>query len=287
MQLSVQVPATSANLGPGFDCLGLALDLCNRVTLRTDGPAGVAWEGEGANELPTDGSDMVSRAYAFASERAGADAARPAAVLGVNAVPLERGLGSSSAAAVAGIVLALAAAGEEPDRDDVFALASEFEGHPDNAAAAVYGGVTIAAGSEPAVRLDPHPSLRPVVLVPEGIRLPTDRARRALSDRVSRADAVANLQHTALTVVALTARPELLGRALRDRLHQQARLDLVPPVRELFERLQDAGIPVCVSGAGPTLLAFRSEERSVPNPGAGWRILEPALRSDGYRLDRA
>ena len=192
MRITVRVPATSANLGPGFDCLGLVLELCNEVTADTDAPSAVTWEGEGAGELPTDGSDMVSRSLAFAADRLGV-ATPPVAIHGRNAVPLERGLGSSSAAAVAGIVLAAALAGDDPAPGAVFELAAAFEGHPDNAAPAVLGGVTIAAGAGPPVRLDPHPDLRPVVLVPERARLPTEGARRALPASVPLADAVANL----------------------------------------------------------------------------------------------
>ena len=287
MRITVRVPATSANLGPGFDCLGLALELCNEVTADTDAPPGVSWEGEGTGELPTDGSDMVSRAIAFALERSDAPPPPPVAIHARNAIPLERGLGSSSAAAVAGIVLAGALTGRDPAPDRVFDLASAFEGHPDNAAAAVFGGVTIAAGAGPPVRLDPHPGLRPVVLVPGRVRLATDRARRALPGTVPMRDAVANLQHTALAVVALTRDPALLARALEDRLHQRARLALVPEVRAVFDRLREAGVPVCVSGAGPSLLAFRSDEAPVPNPGAGWRVLEPAVRPRGFDIERA
>ncbi|MEX0989367.1 MAG: homoserine kinase [Actinomycetota bacterium] len=292
MRITVRVPATSANLGPGFDCLGLALELCNEVTLDTAGSdPSVTWEGEGAGELPTDGSDMVSRAIAFAAAELGDGTTPGFSLHGTNRIPLERGLGSSSAAAVAGIVLAHEIRGSVPaDPASVFALASAFEGHPDNAAAAVHGGLTIAVGDEggshTVVRLDPHPFLRPVVLIPQTERLPTDRARRALSPEVSRGDAVANLQHTALAVVALTRDPSLLGAALVDRLHQQARLELVPEVAAVFGSLQRAGVPVCVSGAGPALLAFRSEARSVPNPPGGWRILDPEVRPIGYEVDR-
>ena len=132
-------------------------------------------------------------------------------------------------------------------------------------------------------RLDPHPSLQPVVLVP-AVRLPTSEARAALSPRVSREDAVFNAAHAALAVEALTQDPSLLGEALQDRLHQDARLALVPAVRDAFLELRAAGIPVCVSGAGPSLLAFEVEGRTVPDPGNGWTVLRPGVRASGYEV---
>ncbi len=289
MKLVARVPATSANLGPGFDCLALALDLCNEVTIDTDAEPGVSWEGEGADELPTDGTDMVTRAMALVARRAGAELP-PVALHGRNRIPLERGLGSSAAAAVAGIGLAGAMLGPQegnPDPPTTFSLACELEGHPDNAAAAVYGGLTLAGSDLEPVRLDPHPDLRPVAVVPERLRLPTERARSALPGEVSRSDAAFNIARTALAVVALTERPDLLGEALEDRLHQQARLSLVPEARELFERIRSAGVPVCVSGAGPSLLAFESDSHPVPAPGPGWRALRLAPRASGAGVERA
>ena len=284
MRFVARVPATSANLGPGFDCLGLALQLYNEVVLELDAPASVTWEGEGASELPTDGSDMVSRALAHAASAGGTELPT-FALHGTNAIPLERGLGSSSAAAVAGIALAgaVSAAGGGPalSDDQVFALAAEFEGHPDNAAPAVYGGFTIAGGAERHVRLEPHASLRPVALVPGEVRIPTEAARRALPTQVSMGDAVFNLRKTAEVVVAFTSDPSLLATALQDRLHQATRLELVPTVREAYERLISAGVPVCVSGAGPTLMAFETDDVPVPDPGSGWAVLRLGVDTRG------
>lgn len=288
MRLVARVPATVANLGPGFDCFGLALELCNEVSIDTDARPGVSWEGEGADELPTDGTDMVSRATRHVAGSAGRELP-PFGLHGVNRIPLERGLGSSAAAAVAGIGLAYVLLDllDEPDPYTTFSLASELEGHPDNAAAAVYGGLTLAADDVRPVRLDPHPDLRPALLVPERLRLPTGEARRALGPQVPRADAVFNVQRTALAVVALTQRPDLLSDALEDRLHQDVRLSLIPEVREMFERVRAAGVPVCVCGAGSSLLAFESGSRAVPNPGPGWRVLRIAPRAAGAEVERA
>ena len=288
MRLSVAVPATSANLGPGFDCFGLALELVNEVVLDTEATPGVTWSGEGADELPNDGTDMVSRAMGFVANEAGKELP-PCALHSTNAIPLERGLGSSSAAAVAGVLLAasLLELRELGDPASVFHLASRLEGHPDNAAAAVYGGFTLATPDGPVVRLDPAPDLRPVVMIPETVRLSTAEARRRLSSLVPRPDAVYNLSHAALTVVALTQRPELLGLAMRDRLHQDSRLDSVPSVRAIFDATARRGVPIAVSGAGPTLIAFETDELTIEDPGAGWRVLRPRVRAEGAAVSRA
>jgi homoserine kinase len=282
VKLTARVPATSANLGPGFDCFGLALDLWNEVAVDTAGEAGVTWEGEGADELPTDGTDMVSKAMLHAA-RVGGGILPGLALHGVNRIPLERGLGSSAAACVAGISLAdrILDLGLEPE--DVLDLAIEIEGHPDNAAAAIAGGFTVAFG-DGVIRLDPHPDLRPVAFVPIGIRLPTGEARAALPELVSLRDAVYNASHAAATVVALTSEPGLLTQTLGDRLHEQARLSMVPSVSALFDQLRAADIPVCVSGAGPTLLAFDAPGLSMPDPGEGWKILRLDVAGTGVEI---
>jgi homoserine kinase len=295
VRLTVRVPATSANLGPGFDCFGLALDLCNEVTIDTEAEPGVSWEGEGADELPTDGSDMVTRGIAATLEqqvRHHPGAAIPSfGMHGVNRIPLERGLGSSSAAAVAGVAIAgvlLGQAGFDPSDPDVaytmFAYAAQLEGHPDNAAPAAFGGLTVIADGFVAP-MQAHPALRPVALIPEA-RLSTAAARKALPDQVSRTDAVFNVAHGALVVHALTQDPDLLRVALRDRLHQEVRLAFAPEVREVFRDLDGRGVPVCVSGSGPTLLAFESDDRTVQDPGPGWRVLRTSVRATGVEVVR-
>ena len=289
MRATVTVPATAANLGPGFDVFGLALDLVNEVTVDTDAAPGVVWEGEGADELPVDGTDMVSTTIAAVARSMG-EPVPPAAIRGVHAIPLERGLGSSSAAAVAGVVIAslLLELGWEADPWSLFAAAAEIEGHPDNAAPAVFGGFTVALPDGFVHRADPHPALRPVAIVPSA-RVPTDAARRALPDRVARADAVFNVAHAALAVTAFTEDPSLLRRALGDRLHQASRIEL-GGLEDVTAALDDAGVPWCVSGAGPTVLAFEDDERTVDGPSLdlaeGWRILRPAVRATGVEVRR-
>jgi len=295
VRVTVRVPATSANLGPGFDCFGLALDLCNEVTVDTDAEPGVTWDGEGAEELPTDGTDMVSRAIAFTLDRHAHGDLAPVipkfALRGVNRIPVERGLGSSSAAAVAGVAIAQAWLGR-PDPVDadapdfaaaVFRHAADIEGHPDNAAAAIYGGFTVVA-NQVVRRLDPHPDLAPVILVPEHVRLPTGEARGALPSNVSRQDAVFNVGHAAMAVVALTQDPELLVVALQDRLHENARGGLVPGSAALLADLRHRQIPACLSGAGPSLLAFEREDHVVGDPPDGWRAIRPGVRAKGVEV---
>lgn len=292
MRLTARVPATAANLGPGFDCLGLALDLCNEFTVDTEAEPGITWEGEGAGELPTDGSDMVSRAMRVAERRiaeahgAGAFEVPALALHGTNRIPLDRGLGSSAAAAVAGVTLAYRLL--DLDDLDSFAttalwLAAEIEGHPDNAAAAALGGLTIVAADD-VERLDPHPGVRPILFVPDEIRLSTEDARRAIPETVTREDAVFNVGHAALTVARLLHDPDRLRLAMRDRLHQDARLALVPQARELYLVIEEAGLPVCVSGSGPTLLAFERDGREPPDPGDGWRVLRVPVRATGVEI---
>jgi homoserine kinase len=283
MRITVRVPATSANLGPGFDCFGLALDLCNEVTVDTDAEPAVTWEGEGADELPTDGSDMVSRAIEDAAQHPGF--ALPAFALhGINRIPLERGLGSSAAAAVAGASIGSVLAGVPAVDAGEAGLdtAAVLEGHADNAAAAVYGGFTVAAGRI-ARHLDPHPSLAPVVFVPTE-RLATSAARDVLSPTVPREDAVFNVGQAALTVIAFTQDPTLLIDALRDRLHEDARAALMPGSADLLRELRSRQVPACLSGAGPSVLAFELDGRSAGDAPDGWSAIRPGVRSAGVEV---
>jgi homoserine kinase len=284
VRVTVRVPATSANLGPGFDCFGLALDLCNEVTVDTEAEPGVSWEGEGADELPTDGSDMVSRAMRVIAERQASEL--PSLALhGVNRIPLERGLGSSSSAAVAGAAIGrtLLEVDDPMNPTLVFADAVTLEGHEDNAAAATHGGLVLVG--DRILNLEPHPSLRPVALVPEHLRVATDEARRALPDTVSRRDAVFNVSHAALAVWAMTRDPSLLSGALWDRLHEDVRLASVPEARDLRDRLRNDHIPACVSGSGPSLLSFETDEHPIPEDlPPGWRVMRLNVRLEGVEI---
>jgi homoserine kinase len=276
MSFTVRVPATAANLGPGFDALGLALDLWNEVEVDTEAerPA-VLVTGEGTEELPQDATNLVFRSMAFLAREAGGTL--PSLALRcTNGIPLERGLGSSAAAVVAGLMAGDRLLDARLGEDGLLEMAVDLEGHADNVAACLRGGLVIAYLSTDgwrAERLDAHPGLRPVLLVPDHERLSTTDARRVLPREVPLADAAFNVGRASLAVVALTERPELLTTALEDRLHQPRRLPLVPAARAVFEDLRQAGVPVCVAGAGPTLLAFEVEEGSIPNLGPSWRVL--------------
>ena len=287
MLVTVRAPATAANLGPGFDALGLALGLHNEVTVDTRAEPAVVVEGEGAGELPEDATNMVFRAMAFLAREAGGSLP-PFALRCLNRIPLARGLGSSSAAVVSGLLLADRLLGSELPPDRLLEVAVDIEGHPDNVAACLRGGLVIAYLSRAgwrAERLEPNDALRPIVLVPEEERMATGDARRVLPVEVPLRDAAFNLGRAALATVALTQRPALLGEALEDRLHQPRRLPLVPGARAIYQHLREAGVPVCLSGSGPTLLAFVGPGLpTVPDPGPGWRTLRPGFALEGAAI---
>lgn len=261
----VRVPATSANLGPGFDSLGLALGLYDTVELRVTGGSGCRVDvgGEGAARVPRDERHLVLRAACATFASVGVD--RPALHLSCdNAIPHSRGLGSSAAAAVAGIVAARALlevmglGAKGPDDDAVLDLAAGFDGHADNVAACLYGGLTVSWGHRGAfhtARLVPHPDLRPVALVADRTSS-TAATRGLLPDRVAHGDAAFTAARAALVVHALTTEPDLLMPATEDRLHQPYRRPAYPETAVLVDELRARDVPAVVSGAGPTVLAL-------------------------------
>lgn len=303
------VPATCANLGPGFDALGLALALEDEVTAEVTG-AGVQVEvtGEGADEVPRDAGHLIVRAMLRGFAALGCGEPPGIRLTCHNRIPHARGLGSSSAAIVAGLVLAralvmpdggrTAAGGAPPGRnstsggfDDaaVLRLAAEMEGHPDNVAPCLLGGLTIAwsgPGGARAVRLEPSPKLRPVVFIPPEQGL-TAAARAVLPELVPHADAAFNAGRAALAVHALTTDPSLLMEATEDRLHQGYRAPGMPATAALLDDLRKAGIPACVSGAGPSVIAFRSgasaDRAPLPAP-KGWFVRDMAPSASGARI---
>ena len=264
----VRVPATSANLGPGFDTLGLALGLHDEVEARVT-PAGLTIEvsGEGADDVLDAGEKhLVVRAMRVAFDDLNVAQPPGLALRCVNRIPHGRGLGSSAAAIVAGLVAARALAGASTDPADVLPLANVLEGHPDNVAPCLFGGLTIAwvatgAAGLPearAVRLDPHPEVRPVAFIaPEPVS--TKVARGLLPASVSHADAARNAGRAALLIAALTAHPDALVDGTEDKLHQDYRAPVMPHSHDLVTRLRAAGLPAVVSGAGPSVLAFLTE----------------------------
>jgi homoserine kinase len=287
----VRVPATSANLGPGFDTLGLALGLWDEVELGVvDAPScRVDVEGEGAGRVPRDGRHLVLRAAHATFDRAGA----PRASLHLrcrNAIPHSRGLGSSAAAAVAGIVAARALLADTHPLDDatVLDLAAGFDGHADNVAACLYGGLVVSWGHEGswhAAHLTPHPALRPVALIADRSSS-TEATRGLLPDRVPHADAAFTAARSALIVHALTSAPELLLAATEDRLHQPYRRPAYPETAAAVDHLRAAGIPAVVSGAGPTVLALTLDGR-LPDDldTTGFAVRPLAVDTEGARVE--
>jgi homoserine kinase len=263
-EVRVRVPASAANLGPGFDTLGLALGLYDEIEA-SSAPDGLVVEvcGEGEGTVPLTGGHLVVRSLraacaAFGSELPGLR------VRCRNAIPHGRGLGSSAAAAVGGAVVAAALLGRdiEAEHETLLQVAAGMDGHADNAAASLLGGFVVAwkygaAGADRfgVARLEPFEGLRPVVLVPRE-RSATAVTRRLLPDQVPLADAAFTASRTALAVCAFTARPELLFTATEDRLHQPYRREAYPATAELMDRLREHGVPAVVSGAGPTVLAL-------------------------------
>ena len=256
---TIDVPGSSANLGPGYDCLAVALPLRLRVTAeRRPGPLGVRVLGEGVGTLPEDASNLVVATLLAELDERGDDLH----VEIENGIPLGAGCGSSAAAIVAALAAADALRGRDLVDASLILRASAIEGHPDNVAASVLGGITIAAG-DPAVarRIDPPADLALVVAVADE-RVATKDARAALPDAVPRGDAVWNLQHSALLVHALhTGALDDLSVALTDRLHQDARAALMPSFTALRTRAAELGaLGVTLSGAGPSVLVWCREE---------------------------
>ncbi|MES9535942.1 homoserine kinase [Actinomadura sp. NPDC000600] len=264
----VRTPATSANLGPGFDSLGLALALYDDVEVEaTGGGLSIEVDGEGAEVADRGERHLIvrvlRRTFDVLDELAGTGPARPDGLRlrCRNRIPHSRGLGSSSAAIVAGIVAARALhpAGKLLDDAGALRLATEIEGHPDNVAPCLAGGLTVAwttPGGARSVRLEPQVR-RVVAFVPEQ-RLATERARGLLPETVPHGDAAANAGRAALLVAALTGGLDagILLDATEDRLHQDYRAPAMPESAALVARLRDAGVPAVISGAGPTVLAF-------------------------------
>lgn len=271
-EVRVRVPASSANLGPGFDCLGLALSLYDEVEVSAaESGVTVEIDGEGAGRVPCDEAHLVVRAMRTAWNVTG-DAPSGLRLRCRNAIPHSRGLGSSAAAAVAGAVAAVALTGREValEQDLVLQVTAGMEGHADNAAASLLGGFVVAwetpgntAERFHAVRLDVHESVQPVVFVAKAESL-TSTTRGLLPDRVPLVDAAFTGSRSALAVLAMTQRPDLLLPATEDRLHQGYRRPAYPESADLVDALRARGIPAAISGAGPTVLAL-TDDGAVPS----------------------
>ncbi|WP_028937332.1 homoserine kinase [Pseudonocardia spinosispora] len=264
-EIRVTVPASSANLGPGFDTLGLALGFYDEIVASTaDDGLVVEVEGEGCGGVPLDEGHLVVRAMRSAFAALG-ETPSGLRLRCCNRIPHSRGLGSSAAASVAGAVAAAALLGRDLDaeRETLLQVAGGLEGHADNAAASLLGGFVVAwsyrdgnnRDAYGAARLEPHADLRPVALIPS-TESSTATTRGLLPEHVPLGDAAFTASRTALGVCAFTARPELLFAATEDRLHQPYRRPAYPASLDLVDELRKHGIPAVISGAGPTVLAL-------------------------------
>jgi len=290
----VLVPATSANLGPAFDSAGLALDLVDELVAMISDDPGVLVEvtGEGSDDLPRDSSHLVVRAMALGFSALGG-APTGFVLRCTNVIPHGRGLGSSAAAIIGGLVLArgLVVDGHERLSDDeLLQLALTMESHPDNIAAALLGSFTIAwttdEGIADAVSIEVNPQLRAVVAIP-AFEVPTKAARQALPVQVDYATAGFNIARSALLVHAMTEDPSLLLEATADRMHQEQRRGMYAPSMALVDTLRANGVAAAISGAGPTVIAFVSDDEVDAVLGmieGQWRATSLPIRSVGAQV---
>ena len=261
---SVKVPATTANLGPGFDTLGLALSLYDELEVSVRDEPGIHVDviGVGAGEVPTDETNLVARTIAhtfgvYGIGMPGLD------LVAHNSIPHGRGMGSSGAAIVSGIMAAkgLLEGVVDIDSDALLTIATELEGHPDNIAPALFGGLTIAWMGETGPRhkkLMVHRGVSPLVFVPEST-MSTELARSLQPDSVSRQDAIFNVSRSSLLIAALIQSPELLLDATEDKLHQSYRASAMQETGDLIQLLRNHGLAAVVSGAGPSILVLGSD----------------------------
>lgn len=261
----VTVPGSSANLGPGFDSLGLAVDLCDTIEVEViESGLEIEIHGDGADHLPKTAKHLVYRALKLGF--GAADVTAPGIrMVCHNQIPQSRGLGSSAAAAVGGVALAGALAGREFTSAELIQLASEFEGHPDNVSASVLGGAVVSwtdgSGDDAkysAVSIPVHPDIQATAVVPNS-HASTNAVRKVLPEMIPHVDARFNVARSSLMTVAISAHPELLMPATEDRLHQEYRAEALPVTTKWVSIFRDAGFPAFVSGAGPTCLALTTD----------------------------
>lgn len=304
--VAVRVPATCANLGPGFDSLGMALSYFDEVSVRaTTGRTHVEIDGQGAGVVPTGEDNLVVQAVRLALDHAGAPQVG-IEMRAKNRIPHGRGLGSSAAAIVAGLAVARALIGAEDvlTASDLLELGTQMEGHPDNIAPAIFGGATVAwmsNGSAHAVRLEPPRFILPTVFIPE-FAVSTQAARKALPAQVPHGDASFNAGRAALLAAILAggqargvsceqkrsdmALHDFLMDATEDRLHQEYRRPVMKPSMALVDWLRESGYPAVISGAGPTVLSFEEIPVDIcaQARAAGWTVLQSPLSAHGVQI---
>lgn len=260
----LKIPATSANLGPGFDCIGMALDLYNFVEFHelNEGMLEIIVEKEGSTELPTDHNNLLFKAYKSVFEYLN----KP--VMGIhlkliNNIPLSRGLGSSAAAVVGGVLVANKILGEPLTKEELLKLAVKIEGHPDNVAPALFGGIVLSGSNGDQVfyrKISPGVMLKCSVLIPD-FHLSTKKARSVLPKMISLQDAIFNVGRMGLLVDALHSENyEMLNIAIEDKLHQPYRSKLIPGLDDIFKLAKELNLlGVSISGAGPTVIVFHKD----------------------------
>lgn len=296
--VAVAVPATSANVGPGYDFLGVALELRDRYraiafgTSDADTEVSVTWRGDGPEgPVPTDASNLVAASMLHGLQRWSDVMPESVQLHCYNDIPHGRGLGSSSAAIVGGLGIARALCGPEsrPSLDDVLVVAAELEGHPDNVAPALLGGFTptwMAAEGARALWLQPHPRISPVLAVPN-FSLSTAKARSVMPDAVALGDAVFNASRATLLAYAMTMAPELLWHGTDDRLHQEHRAVVYPDSVAMVRALREQGLAAVISGAGPSVLVLSVDSEATTRDlvrqtaGDNWRVLTPGFATRG------
>jgi homoserine kinase len=293
--VSVSVPATSANLGPGYDALGLALEIRDFVsaTLTDDNLVTVEVTGQGSGTLPKDGTHLIAKTIIEACKTFGTEITGLHVVC-KNAIPQGRGLGSSAAAIVAGLVLASELTYARASEDELLQMANAIEGHPDNVAACLLGAMTIAwleeGGRANSVSMNVHPDIFPVLGIPQ-TELDTHKARGLIPAEISHADATFNAGRSALLVAAMIGDPNFLLEATEDRLHQPFRANAYPESMELITALRELGIAACISGAGPTVLALTTSDQTQKAievmATAGFSAVPVAVADEGAIYDNA
>lgn len=297
-RIRVRVPATSANLGPGFDTLGLALAVHDELEFTTIEPGKYEFDiqGVGAQDVPRDESHLVIESLRYSLQALGYD--MPGIRLSaMNVIPHGRGMGSSGAAIVAGVVAAAALIADDRsvDSDELLALATALEGHADNVAPCLFGGLTIAwmdsANRPHSKQLMVHRGVSVLVLVPD-FTVSTKVARGLQPEQVPHADAIFNLSRSALLIAALTQSPELLFDATEDRLHQNYRAAAMPATAQLVAQLRAAGLSAVVSGAGPSVLVLCDDpgarlhaESIAQSQDASWRAVMTAIDVQGATVE--
>jgi homoserine kinase len=287
-RILVKVPASTANLGPGFDTLGMALSLFEWIEMQAASETTITAYGEGMEGIPADKTNLIYKVAQLVFEEAGVSVPELSISMYCD-IPLTRGLGSSASAIIGSLVAANALIGSPLSDDKLFQIATNLEGHPDNVGASLFGGIVVSAwDGEQAdyVRIEPHPQLETLVAIPS-FQLSTEKARHALPKTLSMADAVFNVGRSSLLVAALSAgRLDMISTAMRDRLHQPYRTPLIPGMSTILSQACENGaLGAALSGAGPTIIAFVDGSSSERSKAGLERFLLDTLAAEGIKAE--